>query len=146
MTTGAKLVIGGVLIAAVTAYMAYLGASSSWQYYVTVDECLASGSELAGERIRASGTVSDGSLVVAADRTEATFALEGTRGKLRVVCAGPVPDNLADGMSVVVEGRFDAERDLLEADKVLTRCASKYAAEESSGSPAERPAAAEGGP
>ena len=36
MSTGKKLAIAGVVVAGVTAYMAYLGASSSWQYYMTV--------------------------------------------------------------------------------------------------------------
>ena len=46
MTTGRKLVIGGVIVAGLTAYMAYRGASASWQYYLTADECLAESASL----------------------------------------------------------------------------------------------------
>ena len=61
MSTGKKLAIAGVVVAGVTAYMADLGASSSWQYYMTVPECVETG-RVAGQRIRVSGTIVPGSL------------------------------------------------------------------------------------
>jgi len=125
MATGRKLAIGGVIVAGLTAYMAYVGASTSWQYYLTVDECLADASGLLGERVRLSGKVARGSLRIAADRQEASFALEGTQRSLSVNCSGPLPDNLAEEMDVVVEGRLESPR-LFRGEKVLTRCASKY--------------------
>src|SRR5438093_876374 len=57
MTTGTRLAIGGAVVASVTGYMAYLGAASSWQYYVTVDECAAGASSLVGHPLRVSGRV-----------------------------------------------------------------------------------------
>ncbi len=125
VTTGRKLVIAAVVVAGVTAYMAYLGASTSWQYYLTADECAADAAALAGARVRVSGRVAADSLTFAADRNEATFTLEGSQRKLQVQCAGPLPDNLAEHMDVVVEGRLERSG-LLRGDKVLTRCASKY--------------------
>jgi cytochrome c-type biogenesis protein CcmE len=125
MATGRKLAIGGVIAGGLTVYMAYVGASTSWQYYLTVDECLADASELLGERVRLSGRIAPGSLRIAADRRKASFALEGTEGSLSVDCPGPLPDNLAEEMEVVVEGRLESPR-LFRAEKVLTRCASKY--------------------
>ena len=125
MTTGRKLAIGGVMVAGVTVYMAYVGASTSWQYYLTVDECLADGEGLLGDRIRISGKVARDSLLIAADRREASFALEGTEGNLKVICSGPLPDNLAEEMDVVVQGCLE-NPGLLRGEKVLTRCASKY--------------------
>lgn len=130
MTTGTKLAVGGGIIAAVTGYMAYLGASSSWRYYVTVDECAAAAAELAGQPLRVNGHVAPESLKITSDRTQASFVLKGAQRELRVVCAGPLPDNLAEDMDVVVEGRLD-DCELLRGDKVLTRCASKYQSEKS---------------
>jgi cytochrome c-type biogenesis protein CcmE len=129
VATGKKLAIGGVAVASVTAYMAYLGASTSWHYYLTVDECLADAPALLGDRIRISGKVGRDSLRIAADRKEAFFALTGTAGKLRVICSGPLPDNLAEEMDVVVEGRLE-NPGLLRGEKVLTRCASKYSSQQ----------------
>ena len=134
MTTGRKLVIGGVVVAGLTAYMAYRGASASWQYYLTADECLAESGSVVGHRLRVSGRVAPGTLVVAKDRTQASFALEGDGASLRVVCAGPLPDNLAERIAVLVEGRLD-DAGVLQGEKVLTRCASKYESRDSSSAP-----------
>ena len=114
---------------AVTVYMAYLGASSSWQYYLTVDECLAFSAAPTDDRMRINGTIVRGSLDLNSDRTEATFLLKGTDQNLRVTCSGELPDNLAEELDVVVEGRID-EPGHLRGDKVLTRCASKYSSQE----------------
>ena len=130
--TASKLVIGGLLIALTTGYMAYLGASTSWQYYLTVDECLASLDEVGSARLRVHGKVSPGSLEVAANRSQATFQLAGHDGQINVVCKGPLPDNLKEDIEVVVEGRLQAGT-TLAGDQVLTKCASKYATEGADG-------------
>jgi cytochrome c-type biogenesis protein CcmE len=125
MSVRAKLFVGAVILLAVTFYVAYLGASSSWQYYVTVDECLDGTARFAGRKVRVSGLVAPGSLRIADDRISATFVLRGKSSELQTFCRGPLPDNLADDMAVVAEGTLD-EAGLLRAEKVLTRCASKY--------------------
>ncbi len=132
MSTGRKLAVGVVMVAGATAYMAYLGAAASWQYYVTVDECLAGAGELPADRIRISGKIAPSTLTVAADRNQAEFCLEGSEEDLPVICRGPLPDNLAEGVDVVVEGRLDRSG-LLRAHKVLTRCAGKYKSRQPSG-------------
>jgi cytochrome c-type biogenesis protein CcmE len=125
MTTGKKLVIGGVIVAGLTAYMAYRGASASWQYYLTTDECVAERASLVGRRLRVSGRIAAGTLAVERDRTRASFALEGDKTNLKTDCSGPLPDNLAEGIAVLVEGRLD-DGGVLRGEKVMTRCASKY--------------------
>ena len=128
MTTGKKLAIGGLIVVGITTYMAYLGASASWQYYLTADECLDDASKLLGERLRVGGKIVANSLQIAADRKQAVFSLDGDEEDLRVVCSGPLPDNLAENIDVVVEGSLD-ETGVLQGDKLLTRCASKYDAQ-----------------
>ena len=127
MTARTKIVIAGALAAAVTGYMAYLGASASWQYYLTVDECVADASSLPGHQIRVSGKVARGSLRIAPDAKHAEFSLRGASETLPVACSGPLPDGLAEEIDVVVEGRLD-DSGTLQGVKVLTRCASKYSA------------------
>jgi cytochrome c-type biogenesis protein CcmE len=131
LTPGRKLAIGGVFVAGVTAYMAYVGASTSWQYYLTTDECLANAQTLQDVRLRVSGKVAPGTLEMAGNRKRGSFSLEGADGHLRVVCSCTLPDNLAEGASVVVEGRLD-KSGVLQGHKVLTRCASKYESESES--------------
>ena len=126
MATPTRLAIGATIVLSLTAYWACLGASSSWQYYLTVDECVDGRSEWSDGRIRVSGRVAPGSLRMDKDRRLATFRLKGVDHELSVHCSGTLPDNLTEGCQVVVEGWLDPEA-RLQGEKVLTRCASKYA-------------------
>jgi cytochrome c-type biogenesis protein CcmE len=47
-----------------------------------------------------------------------------------------LPDNLANGIAVLVEGRLD-DAGLLHGEKVLTRCTSKYQSRQSTSTAAE---------
>ena len=124
MTPGIKLTAGALLLAAAISYLAYLGAESSWQYYLSVDEAVADASDIAGQRLRVSGRVRPGSLTIVGDRRQATFDLTGEHHSLHATCRCTLPDNLAEDIDVVVEGTF--ESDGIHGDKVITRCASKY--------------------
>jgi len=128
MSPGVKLIVGATIVAASIGYLAFVGAASSWQYYLSVDEAAFDAARLQGKRIRVSGRVSSGSLTVADDRRLATFELAGQRHSLRVTAGGLLPDNLAEDMDVVVEGTLGA--DGIQGDKVITRCASKYQSQE----------------
>ncbi len=127
MNAKVKLAVAGTVIAVVVVYVAFLGLSSSWQYYVLVDECASQVDQFRGKRLRVNGHVVKGSLQISADRREASFRLNGAKHEFSVTCAGPLPDNLADGMDVVVEGVLQNDTHL-QGQKVITRCASKYAA------------------
>jgi cytochrome c-type biogenesis protein CcmE len=126
MSANKKLAVGVLLIASATGYMAYLGGEASWQYYLTVDECTAEAAPPLGARVRVSGRISPNTLGIYGDGREAVFSLEGSQEtRLAVTCPGPLPDNLAEGMDVVVEGRLE-DHHFLKGHKVITRCASKY--------------------
>ena len=125
MTTRMRLVIGSVIILSATAYTAWLGASSSWQYYVTVDECVRNASTLLHTPVRVSGTIAANSLRVGSEREDTVFVLRGERCSMHVRCPGRMPDNLTEDRQVVVEGRLYDSGQLI-GDRVLTRCASKY--------------------
>jgi len=145
MTTGIKLTIAGVLVTAVTTFMAYQGASTSWQYYLTVDECVTDAVTLKDTRLRVHGQVAPRSLQIAADRSTAQFQLVGEKTSLNVFASGPVPDNLKEQMEVVVEGRL-SQPTTLSGERVLTKCASKYKSQGPKETPARVAAAqAEGG-
>ena len=126
MNPVSKLYVGGVVVILASTYLAYLGASSSWQFYVTVDELVADIESFYEHRIRVSGRVAPASLRVASNRSQGAFLLEGTQSAVEVEFTGPVADNLAEGVDVVVEGQM-RKAGIVQGDKVLTRCASKYA-------------------
>ena len=146
MTAGIKLTVGAFIVAAVTGYMAYQGAATSWQYYLTVDECISDSGKLGDSRLRVHGSVVPGSLRIAPDRNTAHLRLAGQRRNLDVVVNGPLPDNLKEEIEVVVEGRL-ADSVTLCGERVLTKCASKYQSQASpSGSNRSEVSAMEHGP
>ncbi len=86
-----KLLFAALVVAGVTGTMAFVGGSTTWRYYLTVEECRAEGRSLLGKRIRVTGTVLPDSLSIVEGRTNASFTLKGTEQGLSVVCAGPSP-------------------------------------------------------
>jgi cytochrome c-type biogenesis protein CcmE len=79
--------------------------------------------------MRISGRIAPASLRFNADRSQATFLLQGEKSALKIQCQGLLPDNLTEDMDVVVEGTLE-NGVCLSGDKVITRCASKYQAAE----------------
>jgi cytochrome c-type biogenesis protein CcmE len=124
MRSGLRLLLGAIFVAIAIGYLAYLGATSSWQYYLSVDETVADAPGLIGKRVRVSGRVGVGTLKVGESRREATFKLTGEMHSLNANCRCAMPDNLAEEIDVVVEGVLQA--DGIHGHKVITRCASKY--------------------
>jgi cytochrome c-type biogenesis protein CcmE len=118
MSPGLKLTAGALLVAAAIGYLAYLGAASSWQYYLSVDEAAVDAAHLLGKRIRVSGRVVAGSLTIVDDRRQATFDLAGELHKLHATCRCSLPDNLAEDIDIVVEGTL--QTDGIHGYKVIT--------------------------
>ena len=99
-----KLLFAVLGIVGVTVYVAYLAAGTSWKYYVTAYACATQFAELNGSRVRVSGNILPGSLIVNGERSHASFRLRGKNEALDAVCVGTLPDNLQEGSDVVVEG------------------------------------------
>jgi len=116
------LVIGGAL-----AYFIYEAMQSSWSYYYSVDQFSAKVSEAGKYSFRVAGKVKPGSISQDLENMLLTFTLTGTESTLQVRYQGVVPDNFAEGRDVVVEGRLSPEG-IFQADKLMTRCESKYRA------------------
>jgi cytochrome c-type biogenesis protein CcmE len=128
MRTGSKLAVGALIIASAAAYLAYAGARSSWQYYLTVDECVTQGADIVGSPLRVHGRVDTGSLQIDREKQLATFRIASASHALDVTCTGTIPDNLAEGMEVVVEGTLDSPLHV-RGHKLMTKCSSKYASQ-----------------
>jgi cytochrome c-type biogenesis protein CcmE len=126
-----KLLICGLVIAGALAYAVYLGASSGWQYYLHVDEFVKSADQFAGRRVRLSGRIARGSLAIATEKREVRFVLEGEHDKLPIYYRGALPENLAEGRDVLVEGSA-GNAGPFRCETLITRCASKYASKSKS--------------
>jgi cytochrome c-type biogenesis protein CcmE len=133
-----KVIIAVAVIGIAGAYLLHQTIESSWAYYYSVDEFVQTisdatmegggkgASKIDGNRIiRLAGRVKDGSVVHNVEKMQLDFELAGQNSSVAVRFYGAVPGNFAAGKEVVVEGRA-SPTGIFEADKILTRCESKY--------------------
>lgn len=92
------------------------------------------GDEAHDQRVQVDGLIAAGSTQWDAVNFKLTFAVRDREAEttVNVVYEDRLkPDNFKDGGSVFVEGAYDAEKNLVVATKVMTKCASKYEGAES---------------
>ena len=138
---GAQLAIGVVIVAALLGWYGYtnLQEGASFQYFQSLDECLAAGAGVEGHSLRVHGYVANESIRRDVAAKEVWFKVQndpphggGAPGQtLEVVLASlETPDLFKDGAEVVLEGRLvtSGSQSTFEANKVLAKCPSKFEA------------------
>lgn len=95
---------------------------------LTPANLLANADTLNNQNVQLVGAISEGSSAWDAAKFELTFAVRELEGseKVHVVYNQLKPDNFTDGGNVFVEGIYDAEKNLIVATDLQTKCASKY--------------------
>ncbi len=134
-----KVIISVIVIGSAVGYLLYLSAESSWAYYYSVDEFLdsyAGGTSGGGQPtsgkinhtvVRIAGRVKGGSIRHSMNDMQLDFELAGKKKTLAVRYSGTVPAGFEAGREVLVEGTMQPQA-TFKADKILTRCESKYKA------------------
>jgi cytochrome c-type biogenesis protein CcmE len=123
-----KLLVGTVVLVGAASYLAFAGMQSGWVYYLDVDTYL-SAPKYQEQRVRLCGRVSEENLNIQAGDLTASFVLVGPTKTVPVVFRGVIPDTFKASCDVVLEGRCD-DAGVFQADVLMTKCASKYQAEE----------------
>ncbi|MFQ6034432.1 MAG: cytochrome c maturation protein CcmE [Sedimentisphaerales bacterium] len=122
-----KIIVGVVVIGGAMVYFVYQAMQSSWAYYYSVDDLAGHKSVVANHSLRIAGRVEKGSTERDLQKMRLTFTLAGSETTLPVSYEGVVPDNFAEDTEVVVEGYLAADG-IFQANKLITRCESKYRA------------------
>lgn len=125
--TIAKVLIGVVIIGGGIGYFMYQAMRSSWSYYYSVDDFSDSIAEVRNNSLRIAGRVKQGSVARDLQKMNLSFIMAGSRAEVPVQYEGTVPDNFAEDIEVVVEGRLNPAG-IFQADTLITRCESKYKA------------------
>lgn len=121
-----KLIIGGLIILIVVVYLFWSGMKDSSVYFLTLDEFFAQAEQLKGKGTRINGEVAPGSIQWDATRLLLSFQLTDGKNVLNVKHNGVAPDTFQEGLSVVVEGKY--EDGAFTATQIMTKCPSKYEA------------------
>lgn len=124
---GVLLVIGAV------SYLIYTGIRETSNYYLTIEEFLPQKEAFANEGVRLAGRVQTGSVQWNPKDLRLSFVLGPFQAEkqsaalsgLRVNYQGVLPDMFAEGRDVIVEGKYEAGKNLA-AKTIMTSCPSKY--------------------
>lgn len=145
-----KFVAGGVLIIAAIVYLIWSSASASAQYFLTVDEIKARGSDYMGRELKVSGAVIGDTIQYDADKLSLEFTvahmsgsqkeidaqggmaavlheatIDPARSRLKVVYIGVQPDLLRNEAQAIMTGKL-GEDGVFYASELLLKCPTRY--------------------
>ena len=124
-----KVLIGVIVIGGGIGYFMWQAMQSSWSYYYSVDDFAKQKSIAQSHSLRIAGRVKNGSIERDLTKMNLDFRLSGSDTSVPISYKGVVPDNFAEDIEVVVQGRLDTNG-VFQADKLMTRCESKYDAKD----------------
>ena len=125
-----KLLIAATVLLIAFGYFSFNAFSSATAYYLTVDEVIAEGHQLADRPFRVKGRLVEGSFRREEASTLAHFRIHDNGVALNATYDGVLPDLFFNEHSeIVLHGQLEPEG-LFIADRVLVKCPSKYEAHE----------------
>ena len=130
-----KIIAASVILASAMAFLVVAGIRNTSMRHYTPDQLVASAAQVNNKGVQVDGLIQEGSPKWDPEEFELTFAIRDRQGEstVNVIYSQLKPDNFKEGGNVFVEGKYNAERNLITASKLTTKCASKYEAAESAG-------------
>ena len=145
-----KFVIGGILILVAVVFLIWTSTAASAEYFLTIDELNAKGSDIVDRNLRVSGAVIGDSIQydpqsltlsfevahVPADNlaieSEGGLAevlhqavMDPSRARIKVVYVGPKPDLLRNEAQAIVTGHVGNDG-VFYAEELLLKCPTRY--------------------
>lgn len=128
-----KFLVGGVIILVAVGYLIVSSFGSSAQYFLTVEELRAKGTEIIGDDVRISGVVNGDSISYEPQSLRLEFdvvdTLEDISNPIHVVYIGPKPDLMQHEAQAIVEGNWLDDGVFYahdRADSLLLKCPTRY--------------------
>ncbi len=120
-----KLIIAGFIIIGILGYLLFTGTLDNQVYYLTPSEIINLKDEITGSNMRLGGIVKDGSIEWDAKNLILEFEVIDAENSIQVTYKGVIPDSFQNGVEVVIEGSYVADRKF-NAVAIFPKCASKY--------------------
>lgn len=145
-----KFVIGGILILGAVVFLIWTSTAANAEYFLTIDELNAKGSDIVDKNLRVSGAVIGDSIQYDAQNLTLSFEVahvpgdtadietEGglaealhqavtdpSRARMRVVYVGPRPDLLRNEAQAIMTGHL-GEDGVFYAQELLLKCPTRY--------------------
>lgn len=126
MTKNKKIVVGLSLAAAALMIMLFTSMPSAGSKEITITDLVKDSEDFKGDYIMTQGLLNKDSIQWDADKIELQFEIyDENDATLPVLHHGIKPDNFTDDVIVIVEG-FMNDAGVFEAERVMTKCPSKY--------------------
>jgi cytochrome c-type biogenesis protein CcmE len=145
-----KFVIGGILILGAVIFLIWTATAASAEYFLTIDELNAKGSNVIDKNLRVSGAVIGDSIQYDAQNLTLSFevahvpadnlaietegglaealhqaVLDPSRSRMKVVYVGPKPDLLRNEAQAIMTGHL-GEDGVFYAEELLLKCPTRY--------------------
>jgi cytochrome c-type biogenesis protein CcmE len=130
MSKNKKIIFGLAMAAAAFIIMMFSTMPSAGSKEITIADLAENSSSFESDYIMTQGLLNKESVKWDADKLELRFEIyEEGQGTLQVFHKGIKPDNFTEDVIVLVEG-FINKNGVFEAEKVQTKCPSKYEGED----------------
>ncbi|TCK59389.1 cytochrome c maturation protein CcmE [Seleniivibrio woodruffii] len=127
-----KFILAGVVFACVIGWLLMSSFSQDSVYYLEVHEITKNPDKYNQKGMRVTGNVVKGTITQDYKKQYLLFTIQDIQGEpdtIQVEYNGIIPDTFKEDIHVIVEGKYDKEKKLFNAETVLTKCPSKYEAE-----------------
>jgi cytochrome c-type biogenesis protein CcmE len=118
-------ILGGVAIIGAFAWLMWGGIDGNIVYFLTTSELHAKGSEGYDKPVRVGGAVEAGSIRWDADNLDLRFNVTDGSTVLPVHSRGAPPQMFADGMEVILEGRYGRDG-IFQSKTVMVKHSNEY--------------------
>lgn len=127
-----KMSVGVLIIVAAMAYLMISGFSGNSGFQVSISDLVKNGSSYDNEYLLVEGKVLRETIQWNGEKIELRFTVTDGENRLPVLYYDVAPDNLdyEEGAEAILRGKYDSANGIFVADKVETRCPSKYEAAE----------------
>ncbi|GAX91374.1 cytochrome c maturation protein CcmE [Effusibacillus lacus] len=131
MKKNAKVLMGSLVIVISVIFLLFWATPGSTGMEVTIGDVVKNPNKFQNEFLSLQGNLVEESVKWNADKVELRFTIEDeNKDPLAVVYQGVKPDTFSEGTIVIVEGQYDAASKTFVAERVKTRCPSKYEGQE----------------
>ena len=122
----AKIAVTCVVLAAALGGLLYTTLAEGTEYYMHVDEVMTNPTKWQGKRLQLHGYVND--LRQRPNSLDYRFQVQNNGRTITANYSGVVPDTFKNGAEVVLKGQLQGDGFAVEANGVMAKCPSRYAA------------------
>ncbi len=129
MKQSTKIYIGALIIVVAIGYLMFTGFSNFSGYQVTVSDIVNGQEDYGEDFLMVPGQLVGGTTNFDGKNIKLTFTMTDGSAELPVVYNDVKPDNFEEATEVILEGYYDKAANVFRAEKLTTKCPSKYEAE-----------------